>query len=75
MIAIDKIARFLAGSAIAGLAVAYGAPPIWGYFAAAIAAAAKEIYDLGGRGTPDAADAIATILGGALVLPLMLMEA
>ena len=75
MIAPDKIAHFLAGAAIAGLAVAYGASPALAIAASVFAAVAKEIHDATGRGTPEVLDALATILGGALVLPLMLMEA
>ena len=75
MIAPDKIAHFLAGAAIAGLAVAYGASPAVGFQVAILAAVLKEAYDLTGRGTPEVLDALATIIGGALVLPLMLMEA
>jgi hypothetical protein len=36
-----------------------------------VAAIGKELYDASGRGAPDVWDAVATALGGAVVLPLI----
>lgn len=62
----DKLAHFLAGIAIAALLLPFG-------FAAAfvgslVAAVGKELWDAQGHGTPEKNDAIATVLGGVLLL-------
>jgi hypothetical protein len=70
---IDKTAHFLAGAALAALPAAYGFPYWSGFALACVAAAAKELYDLTGRGTPDVRDFIVTVVGAATVLPLGVM--
>ena len=73
MFAIDKLAHFLAGAAIAALCVAYGTPPMVSFVAASIVAGAKEVWDRMGYGTPDIWDFAATVAGAATVLPLEVM--
>lgn len=67
---IDKKAHFLAGAAIAGLCVAYGARPRDALFIAAFVGAMKEVFDRAGYGTPDKWDFVVTTIGGLTVLPL-----
>ena len=62
---LDKIAHFLAGSTIAAALLPFGI--IISLFAVVAAAAGKELWDMHGHGTPDGKDAIATIIGGALM--------
>ena len=62
---LDKIAHFLAGSTIAAALLPFGI--IISLFAVVVAAAGKELWDMYGHGTPDGKDAIATIIGGALM--------
>ena len=62
---LDKIAHFLAGSTIAAALLPFGV--IISLFAVIVAAAGKELWDMRGHGTPDSKDAIATIIGGALM--------
>lgn len=63
MIAPDKLAHFHAGIAVAALAFPFGTMAMLG--AVLVAAVGKEVWDAQGNGTPDAWDAIATMLGGA----------
>ena len=70
-IPIDKQAHFFAGAAIASTITLYGDNAMWGLGACVVAAIGKELYDATGRGTPDVWDAVATVLGGAVVLPLI----
>lgn len=69
---IDKQAHFLAGAAIAATLALYTGLPLWGILACIVAGVGKELYDLTGRGTPDVMDALATIAGSVVVLPLYL---
>ena len=62
MIARDKMAHFHAGIAVAALAYPFGLPLV--ALAVVVSAVGKELWDLQGNGTPEAWDAIATILGG-----------
>lgn len=64
-IQIDKITHTLAGAAIAAALLPFGI--IISLFAVVVAAAGKELWDMHGHGTPDGKDAIATIIGGALM--------
>jgi hypothetical protein len=68
---IDKQAHFFAGAAIASTITLYGGNAVWGLVVCVVAAIGKELYDATGRGTLDVWDAVATILGGAVVLPLL----
>lgn len=64
LIAVDKIAHFCAGWAIAATAFIFvgGWPAI---LLAAISGAAKELFDkVTGRGTPEIADFLFTLAGG-----------
>ena len=70
-IQIDKQAHFFAGAAIASTITLYCGNAVWGLGACVVAAIGKELYDATGRGTPDVWDAVATVLGGAVVLPLV----
>jgi len=72
-IPIDKQAHFLAGAAIASTATLYSNPLV-GICLCILAAVGKELYDATGRGTPDVWDAVVTILGGAVVLPYILLS-
>ena len=65
MITLDKITHFLAGSTIAAALLPFGI--IISLFAVVVAAAGKELWDMHGHGTPDSKDAIATIIGGAVM--------
>ena len=69
---LDKTAHFLAGSAIASTVALYSGDAVLGFCAGLAAGMAKEVYDLAGFGTPDAADLLATVAGAAVVLPLAL---
>lgn len=71
-IAPDKISHFLAGAAIAASVTLY-ADPVSGFIMCCLAAVGKELYDATGRGTPDKWDAIATILGSVVILPLFVV--
>jgi len=68
---LDKQAHFFAGATIASTVTLYGGSAVWGLGACVVAAIGKELYDASGRGTPDVWDAVATVLGGAVVLPLI----
>jgi len=69
-LAVDKQLHFLAGAAIASTVTLYSTPMIGLGFCCGLAVG-KELYDATGRGTPDVWDALATILGGTVVLPLL----
>lgn len=60
---IDKQAHFFSGMALA-FTVGLFSDPLWGFLAAMGAGIAKEAWDMSGRGTPDALDMMATIMGG-----------
>lgn len=62
----DKLLHFLAGIAIAALVYPFGI--LWAFLAVSIVAIGKEIRDAQGFGTPEIADALATIAGGAVLL-------
>lgn len=62
----DKIGHFHAGIAVAALFYPFGL--IAAIVATFIAAIGKEIWDSYGHGTPDKYDALATILGGGVLL-------
>ncbi len=69
----DKWFHFLAGIAAAfTFALFFG---MWvGMIAAIVVGIAKEAFDMDGRGTPDIADAMATIVGGAYVTTLIYIK-
>ena len=67
---LDKQLHFLAGAAVASTVTLYS-NPLLGLMACAVIAVGKELYDATGRGTPDVWDAVVTMLGGAVVLPLV----
>lgn len=58
----DKFLHVAAGAVIAGSAAWIGYP-LTGVILAAVAAVAKEAWDLRGNGTPELADFIATLIG------------
>ncbi len=60
---IDKQAHFYSGMAVC-FAVGLFTTPFIGMIVAIAAGMAKEAWDMGGHGTPDALDLIATSLGG-----------
>ena len=60
---IDKQAHFFSGMAIAFI-IGLLTDPLWGFLAAMGAGIAKEAWDMSERGTPDALDMMATIMGG-----------
>ena len=62
----DKLAHFLAGIAVAALAYPFGVVPALLFTLAA--AIGKEIWDAKGHGTPEILDAVATLLGGAVLV-------
>ena len=66
MIASDKLAHFHAGIAVAALAYPFGLIPAM--LAVVIAAVGKELWDAQGNGTPEVMDAVATVLGGAVLV-------
>ena len=63
MIPIDKQAHFYSGAALC-FAVGILTTPFYGFLAAVAAGVAKEVWDMSGRGTPDALDMLSTMLGG-----------
>lgn len=63
MISLDKQAHFFSGMALA-FTVGLFSDPLWGFLAAMAAGIAKEVWDMSGRGTPDALDMMATLSGG-----------
>jgi len=68
----DKQAHFFLGAAVASTVALYS-NPLLGLGLCFVVAVGKELYDATGRGTPEVWDAVATMLGGALVLPLILL--
>ena len=62
----DKLYHLAAGAVIA-LAVGLLLTPLLGLGAALVAGVAKEAYDATGRGTVEALDAVATVVGGAVI--------
>ena len=66
---LDKQAHFLAGAAIASSVTLYTNPLI-GLAACIAAGVGKELRDATGRGTPDIWDAVATVAGSVVLLPL-----
>lgn len=68
---LDKQAHFWAGAAIAASVALYTTPAL-GLVAAIFAAAAKELWDYAGHGTPDFNDFLATVAGSAVVIPLIM---
>lgn len=63
---IDKITHTLAGAAIAAALLPWGVIPA--ILAVLVAAIGKELWDAQGHGTPDHIDALATVIGGMLML-------
>lgn len=63
---IDKITHTLAGAAIAAALLPWGVIPA--LLAVIVAAVGKELWDAQGHGTPDVYDALATVIGGVLML-------
>ena len=66
MLSLDKSAHALAGAAIAASVLPFGL--IAAVVAVGVAAVGKEVWDLRGNGTPEHADALATVVGGALMI-------
>ena len=66
MPSIDKITHTLAGAAIAAALLPWGVIPA--LLAVVVAAVGKELWDAHGHGTPDRIDALATVIGGVLML-------
>lgn len=66
MIAHDKITHTLAGAVIAAALLPWGVIPA--LMAVVVAAVGKELWDAQGNGTPDHIDAVATVIGGVLML-------
>lgn len=73
MIALDKITHTIAGAAIAAALMPWGVIPAM--LAVIVAAAGKELWDAQGHGTPDRIDALATVIGGVLMLGWLLYAA
>lgn len=67
----DKIQHLAAGAAIAGAAKGLGASDLQALTLSALSGVAKEALDATGYGTPDPWDAVATLLGGLLILALL----
>jgi len=67
MIPSDKLLHFFSGGFLAALLLPFGfESALLGVAAAGIG---KEVYDLvSGKGTPELADALATIVGGSIVV-------
>jgi len=67
MLPLDKQLHFFSGGMLAGLLMPFGFEVAWlGVVAAGVG---KEVYDkVSGRGTPEIMDAVATILGGSVVV-------
>lgn len=63
---LDKITHTLAGAAIAAALLPWGVIPA--LVAVFVAAVGKELWDAQGHGTPDRIDALATVIGGVLML-------
>jgi hypothetical protein len=66
MIPRDKLAHFLAGIAVAAVAYPFGLVPAT--LATVIVAVGKELWDAQGNGTPEPLDAVATLIGGAVLM-------
>lgn len=67
----DKVLHLIAGAVIA-LVVGLAVSPMIGLLTATLAGVAKEVWDSFGNGAVEAWDALATILGGALIYGVML---
>lgn len=63
----DKMAHACLGVLVAGGVMVF-AGPLWAFTATLIAAVGKELYDLHVHGKPDVWDAVATIVGGLVVI-------
>tara|TARA_R110000850_G_C9826838_1_gene452953 strand:- start:651 stop:884 length:234 start_codon:yes stop_codon:yes gene_type:complete len=68
---LDKQAHFWAGAAIAASVTLYTNPLI-GLAACIVVSIGKELRDATGRGTPDVWDAVATVAGAVVILPLLI---
>ncbi len=68
---LDKQAHFWAGAAIAASVTLYTNPLI-GLAACIVVGIGKELRDATGRGTPDVWDAVATVAGAVVILPLLI---
>ena len=67
MIPVDKQLHFFSGGMLAGLLMPFGFEVAWA--GVVIAAIGKELYDrVSGKGTPELADTLATIVGGSIVI-------
>jgi len=66
MIPLDKQLHFYSGGMLAALAWPFGV--VLALLIVVVAAIGKEVRDSMGYGTPDAWDAVATILGGSVVI-------
>lgn len=62
----DKVKHFLGGTAIGLVVAMLSGNPVIGFAAGVVVAAAKEVYDAQGHGTPSLQDLIVTIAGSAL---------
>lgn len=64
----DKTLHFLAGAAVALVAMLLTGSPIVASVAAVAAGAGKEAYDWRRGGVVDAEDFVATVMGGVLIV-------
>lgn len=69
---LDKQAHFWLGLAIAATLTSYGVSPRDGFWVGVLVGGVKELIDPYLKGQRDAYDFIATVLGAAGVLPLLL---
>lgn len=67
MVPTDKLAHFFLGVLVAGGVMIFGGP-LWAFTALMLAAVGKELVDLRVHGKPDVWDAVATIVGGLIVI-------
>jgi len=67
MLPLDKQLHIYSGGMLAGMLMPFGFE--WALLGVVVAGVGKELYDLlSKRGTPEIMDAVATILGGAVVV-------
>lgn len=71
---LDKQAHIWMGAAISATSVAYGLPPLTGFYIAAGVGVLKEVIDPFIGGQRDLGDAIVTAIGAGVVLPLMYFD-
>ena len=67
MLPLDKQLHIYSGGMLAGMLMPFGFE--WALLGVVVAGVGKEVYDLvSGKGTPEIADAFATIVGGSVVV-------